>query len=168
MGNRVLTRWRHCVDRATIRLASPRPGAYLRETMSTTLGETRDHLPLRISRQGGRSAVVLSVEGEMDSFAAERFDRLIRRQERAGLRELSIDFSGASFVDAGTVGVLVAAARRAAVNDWRLGVQNARGLVRKVFEITQLQEMIDHWQSSAPSLATEREGTAGRGAIGCG
>lgn len=134
--------------------------------MPTAFSEGLRKPLMKISRHRASSAVVLSVEGELDAFWAEELDRLIRRQERTGLRDLCVDFSSASFVDAGTVGVLVAAARRAAGNGWRLRVQNARGLVRRVFDITNLEEMIDHWQTPAALAVPSNSGR--RGGMGMG
>jgi anti-sigma B factor antagonist len=99
-----------------------------------------------ISRRRSGDSVVLAVEGELDAYLVDELDRCMRVEERRGAKKLRIDFSRTTFVDAGTVGMLVRAARRAGRNSWRLRVENARGLVRKVFDITELESLIDYWQ----------------------
>lgn len=109
-----------------------------------------DVSPQAISMTVIRSGQTVHVHlaGELDAWSSASLDECIRRQEQTGVAEVRIDLGQLSFLDAAGVGTLVRAARRAGRDNWRLCVTNARGLVRRVVEITQLEAMIDHWQSS--------------------
>lgn len=96
----------------------------------------------------GKGSVRLLVGGEVDSSSSHVLERSIRRQELSGLTELIIDLDRTTFIDASGLRVLVRAACRAGRGGWRLRIENARGLVRRVFDITEMDAMIEHWQMS--------------------
>lgn len=102
---------------------------------------------LKINRSSAGAAVELAVEGELDTCSAGLPDSYLRKEELAGAPVIRIDLSRTRFVDAGGVRVLVEAVRRAGEGGWLLSVNNARGLVRKVFGLTQIDAMTEHWQS---------------------
>jgi anti-sigma B factor antagonist len=123
--------------------------------MASTDNNSRRHsdsphgnVPITITRSRAGKTVKLVVAGELDSTSAEVLDTCIRREELAGPTLIRVDLQHTSFMDAAGVRSLVAAARRAGAGSWRLRVVNARGMVRKVCDITQLDAMIDHWQTS--------------------
>ncbi|HEX2180541.1 MAG TPA: STAS domain-containing protein [Actinomycetota bacterium] len=123
--------------------------------MASSDNESRRHsdspygkVPITITRSRAGKTVKLVVAGELDSTSAAMLDRFIRREELAEPTLIRVDLQHTSFMDAAGVRSLVAAARRAGAGSWRLRVVNARGMVRKVCDITQLDAMIDHWQSS--------------------
>ncbi|HEX2053846.1 MAG TPA: STAS domain-containing protein [Actinomycetota bacterium] len=112
-------------------------------------GHGHPHQPAKITRRTTGRCVRLVVEGELDSFSAHILESAIRQEDKTlGVEEVCVDLEAASFIDAGCVGVLVAAARRANRAHWRLKVENGQGIVRRVLEITQLEAMISHWQST--------------------
>lgn len=104
---------------------------------------------MTITRVNSADIVALVVCGELDGVSARSLERCIRREELAGASDIRIDLQHTSFVDAGGIRILVEAARRAGAGGWRFRAVNPRGLVRKVFEITQVDDMIDHWQRDA-------------------
>lgn len=123
--------------------------------MASSDNEPRRHsdspngkVPITITRSRAGKAVKLVVAGELDSSSAEMLDHCILREELANPTLIRVDLQHTSFMDAAGVRSLVAAARRAGAGSWRLRVVNARGMVRKVCDITQLDAMIDHWQTS--------------------
>ena len=93
--------------------------------------------------------VELHLTGELDAWSSDKLDDYLRRNEEQGAAEIRIDLAGLAFIDAAGVGTLVAAARRAGTGGWRLSLANAHGLVARVIKLTQLEEMIDHWQDPA-------------------
>ena len=110
---------------------------------------------LTITRLNTAKSVSLVVSGEVDSLSAGSLEHCIRRDELWGATDIRIDLQHTSFMDACGIRTLVEAARRAGAGGWRLRVVNPRGIVRKVCEITQLNDMIDHWQRDegrVPSL----------------
>jgi anti-anti-sigma factor len=119
-----------------------RPG-----TRDPIAGWTEASPGLKIIRSSAGAAVELAVEGELDTCSAGALDSCLRREELAGAPAILVDLYRTRFIDAGGVRVLVEAARRAGEAEWTLTVINARGLVRKVFDLTQLDAMIEHWQT---------------------
>ena len=101
---------------------------------------------MTIRRLSLAKSVNLFVSGELDSVSARSLERCIKREELDGATDIRIDLQHTSFIDAGVIRILVEAARRAGAGGWRFRAVNPRGLVRKVFEITQLYDMIEHWQ----------------------
>lgn len=104
--------------------------------------------------------VDLHLTGELDAWSSDKLDDYLRRHEECGVSEIRIDLGGLAFIDAAGVGTLVSAARRAGSGGWRLSLANARGLVARVIKLTQLEEMIDHWQDPAgaePAVTESRK-----------
>ncbi len=100
------------------------------------------------------STVRLLVGGEVDFASAHVLERSIHREEMSGPAEVIIDLAQTAFLDAGGLKVLARAARRAGRGAWKLRVENTRGMVRRVFDITDMEAVIQHWQSTKP-VATE-------------
>lgn len=90
----------------------------------------------------------LELDGELDSYSADVLDRWLRKDEQDGCAELVVDLSGLSFVDSNGLAILVQGARRAGVGGWTFRVVNTQGTVRKIFEITQMDSVINYWGGS--------------------
>ena len=116
-------------------------GRHLQDT-----GATESDGRLTVTRLNTAKSVSLMVSGEVDSLSAGSLEKCIRRDELWGATDIRIDLQHTSFMDACGIRTLVEAARRAGAGGWHLRVVNPRGIVRKVCEITQLNDMIDHWQ----------------------
>jgi anti-sigma B factor antagonist len=100
--------------------------------------------PLDIERGGTTAHPVVTVRGEIDVATSPRLRTELSALLGRGATEITLDFSGVTFVDSSGLGVLVGALKRlrdgGGTDDARalriVGVQPA---VRKVFEITGLQ-----------------------------
>jgi anti-anti-sigma factor len=68
----------------------------------------------------------------------------MRRDESDG-SEL-VDLSKLTFIDSSGLRTLIDAARRANTGGWRLDVVNANGRVRQVFDITDMDSLIEYYQ----------------------
>ena len=104
---------------------------------------------ITISEAVSGRRVELHLAGDLDAWSSDKLDDYIRRHEEQGAAEIRIDLRRLVFIDAAGVGTLVGAARRAGAGGWRLSLANAQGLVARVIQLTQLEEMIDHWQKPA-------------------
>ncbi len=93
-------------------------------------------------------SVRLLLEGELDSYSCDALDRRLHYEEREGCAELVVDLCRLSFVDSNGLRVLVQAARRAGEGRWTFRVVNPQGTVRQVFDITQMDSVIDYWRDS--------------------
>lgn len=93
---------------------------------------------------GEGSAMVLSVTGELDVAARAQMDDALEKACAEPGEHLTVDVSGLSFMDASGLSLLVAAHNRL-VRDGRGGVvvKGASGIVRRVFEITELTSLLD-------------------------
>jgi anti-sigma B factor antagonist len=86
------------------------------------------------------SVQVVRLRGEFDISCAE--------QVRAELLEIAvssvvIDLSDLEFMDAAALSVLVAARREMRATGHRVRIRGAQGLPRRVFEITELDDLLD-------------------------
>ena len=99
--------------------------------------------PLQIERSGTPSHPTVTVRGEIDVATSPRLRTELSALVGRGATQITLDFSGVTFVDSSGLGVLVGALKRLrAGEDFDdakslriVGVQDA---VRKVFEITGL------------------------------
>lgn len=62
-----------------------------------------------------------------------------------------MDLSRLSFLDSSGLATLIEAAKRAGEGGWKMNVLNAGGAVKKIFEITQMQSLMEYYQRSGAS-----------------
>jgi anti-sigma B factor antagonist len=104
-------------------------------------------LGLRRKRTG--NSVRIELTGELDSYSSEAFDRSARREEQDGCEEIILDLKELTFVDSTGLRSLIEAARRAQAGGWTVSVVNARGKVRMVFDLTDMDSMLEYCQKTA-------------------
>ncbi|MDQ1429696.1 MAG: anti-sigma factor antagonist [Actinomycetota bacterium] len=100
--------------------------------------------PLHIERGGTATNPVVTVRGEIDVATSPRLRTELGALLGRGATEITLDFSGVTFVDSSGLGVLVGALKR--LRDGQdsdeagsLRIVGAQDAVRKVFEITGLE-----------------------------
>lgn len=96
-------------------------------------------LIIAVHRRSGH--VLVTVSGEIDIAAAARLRDRLAGPVGVG-RQVIVDLSQVSFIDAAGAGVLAGAAARAAARGGRLQLAAARGQVRRVLELTGLDRNI--------------------------
>jgi anti-sigma B factor antagonist len=102
----------------------------------------------------GPETVVVAAAGELDIYTAPAF-----REEIAGALEsdevtvLVIDLTRSSFVDSSALGVLIGALRRIREHDGHVRIAIPVAPVRKVFEITSLDQVFELYPSREAALA---------------
>ncbi len=89
------------------------------------------------------STHVVVVSGEIDIFTAPEFKSVIGEALDGGRDVVVVDLTGATFIDSSSLGVLISAHRRLSQRGGRLVVATDVPAVRKTFEITGLDAVLD-------------------------
>jgi anti-anti-sigma factor len=88
-------------------------------------------------------AALVSLSGDLDLSTAKRAEQEIEAAERAAPATLVVDLRGLTFMDSTGLRVVVSAAKRAGRANRRLVIIQGPAAVRRVFEITRLDERLD-------------------------
>lgn len=88
-------------------------------------------------------AVHVTLSGDLDLSTAKRAEQAIEDAERVGPKTVVIDLRGLSFMDSTGLRVLVSADKRARRSNRRTVIVQGPSAVRRVFEITRLDERLD-------------------------
>ena len=89
------------------------------------------------------ATVHLVLEGELDLASVPTFEDELRRAEADAPKTLVIDLAGLRFMDSSGLRALVMADERARKQSRRLAIVPGPPPVRRVFEITKLDERLD-------------------------
>jgi anti-anti-sigma factor len=87
--------------------------------------------------------VHLTLTGEFDLAGVQQFQDAIAKAEADHPKTLVIDMSSLSFMDSSGLRALVMADERARAAERRLAIVPGPPQVRRVFEITQLEQRLD-------------------------
>ena len=85
----------------------------------------------------------VALSGEFDLAGIERFRDLIQKVEKAAPAVIAVDLSGLEFIDSSGLRALVMADDRARPAGRRLVIVPGPPHVRRVFEITQLEQRLE-------------------------
>ena len=107
--------------------------------MADLLIETRD--------EDGLPVVALS--GEFDLAGVQAFETELKKLESDAADVLLVDLSGLDFMDSSGLRALVMADQRATKSGRRLAIVPGPPSVRRVFEITQLDDRLDLVESAS-------------------
>ena len=86
-------------------------------------------------------AYVISLTGEVDLYTAPEFKQQLLEVIGQGGKEVVVDFSGTTFIDSTTLGVLVGGVKRLRTNDGQLSLVCSDRNITKIFEITGLDKV---------------------------
>lgn len=111
---------------------------------------------LVIRRIESDSSVRFALGGDLDAYSAHMLEMWIRDEDRGDSSDMVIDLGRLSFIDSSGLRTLVSAARRSAERGRRFRVINARGTVRSIFDLTQMDSVIEFWQNAQPSPGTNQ------------
>ena len=95
------------------------------------------------TRREGDDSVVLALAGDFDLAAIDKFETSLRRVEAESPHSIVIDLSKLEFMDSSGLRALVVADRRAHSAQRRLAIVPGPPTVRRVFEITQLDQELE-------------------------
>src|SRR4051794_9187429 len=93
------------------------------------------------TEQVGDGAYVVALTGEVDLYTAPEFKQQLLDVIGQGAREVIVDFSGTTFIDSTTLGVLVGGVKRLRTNDGQLSLVCSDRNITKIFEITGLDRV---------------------------
>jgi anti-sigma B factor antagonist len=88
-------------------------------------------------------AAHVTLSGDLDLSTAKRAEQAIEDAENAGHKTVVIDLRGLSFMDSTGLRVIVSADKRARRSNRRAVIIQGPAAVRRVFEITRLDERLD-------------------------
>ena len=120
-----------------------------------------DEQGLVITVRRGRGHVLVTVSGEIDIVTAGQLRGRLAGPAGGG-RQVIVDFSRVSFIDAAGVGVLADAAARAAARGGSLQLAAAGRQVRRVLAVTGLDRSITLAATVAEARASLRSGPDSR------
>ncbi len=103
------------------------------------------------------STHVVAVTGEVDIFTAPEFKSVISDAIDSGRETVVVDLTGATFIDSSSLGVLISAHRRLTQREGHLVVATDVPAVRKTFQITGLDSVLDVVASRDEALRLNRD-----------
>jgi anti-sigma B factor antagonist len=109
-------------------------------------------MQLAISSEQQGEIAILAVAGEIDLWTAEEFRQSLRRTQATNERVV-VDLSDVPFVDSSGLGVLVGGLKRARDVDGSLHLVVTSPAVRRVFTLTNLDQVIPLHESVADAVA---------------
>ena len=98
---------------------------------------------LRIESREAGGVTYVTLGGEFDLAGVEQFDSAIGKLEANAPQTLVIDLSELEFMDSSGLRALVMADQRARQRERRLAIVPGPPSVRRVFEITRLDDRLD-------------------------
>lgn len=96
---------------------------------------------LQVDVSGPVETPLVVVEGELDVATSPRFRRRLDDAVDAGARDVRVDLSSVGFMDSSGLGALMAVHHRLRDCDGRITITGAAPPVRKILEITALDEV---------------------------
>ena len=96
---------------------------------------------------------VIAVRGQADLHTAPELRTAITKTTDAGADRLVIDLSETTFIDSMTLGVLLGALKRLATTNGRLAIACPNRNLRRIFEITSLDEVLVLADSRTDAIA---------------
>jgi anti-sigma B factor antagonist len=99
------------------------------------------------------STYVIALAGEVDLYTAPEFKEQLLEVIAEGGKDVVVDFSGTTFIDSTTLGVLVGGVKRLRAQDGRLSLVCSDRNIRKIFEITGLDRVFTIYPTRDEALA---------------
>ena len=91
---------------------------------------------------------VIAVSGELDLYTVTPLQEVLSSSVAQGAVQIALDLSGVGFMDSSSLGVLVAALKRAREREGTIALVGVRGSPAKVLALTGLDEVF----AMAPTL----------------
>jgi anti-sigma B factor antagonist len=102
---------------------------------------------------------VISLAGEVDLYTAPEFKQQLLEVIGEGAKDVIVDFSGTTFIDSTTLGVLVGGVKRLRSSDGQLSLVCSDRNITKIFEITGLDRVFSIYPTRDEAVA--KVGAAG-------
>ena len=105
------------------------------------------------TEQLGDDAYVISLGGEVDLYTAPEFKQQLLEVIGQGGKQVIVDFSGTTFIDSTTLGVLVGGVKRLRTNEGQLSLVCSDRNITKIFEITGLDRVFTIYPTREEAVA---------------
>ena len=105
-------------------------------------------------------AYLIALAGEVDLYTAPEFKQQLLEVVGQGGKDVVVDFSGTTFIDSTTLGVLVGGVKRLRQNGGQLALVSTDRNITKIFEITGLNKVFPIYDSrdeAVGSIAQESQ-----------
>jgi anti-sigma B factor antagonist len=99
------------------------------------------------------STYVIALSGEVDLYTAPEVKQQLLEVIGDGGKDVVVDFSGTTFIDSTTLGVLVGGVKRLRGQDGRLSLVCSDRNITKIFEITGLDRVFTIYPTRDEALA---------------
>ena len=99
------------------------------------------------------NAYVIALAGEVDLYTAPEFKQQLLEVIEQGAKDVVVDFSGTTFIDSTTLGVLVGGVKRLRTNDGQLSLVCSDRNITKIFEITGLDRVFTIYANREEALS---------------
>ncbi len=96
---------------------------------------------MKISKQQNGSALVIALEGRLDTTTAPDLEKELRTSLE-GVEDLTVDLAGLEYISSAGLRVLLTA-KRLMNGQGKLTVKNANEIVREVFEVTGFYDILN-------------------------
>src|ERR671931_1334111 len=100
----------------------------------------------------GHARHVISLTGEVDLYTAPELKEQLLELIANGARDVIVDFTGTTFIDSTTLGVLVGGVKRLRPKGGRLAIVCSDRNITKIFEITGLDRVFTIYPTRAEAL----------------
>jgi anti-sigma B factor antagonist len=100
---------------------------------------------------------VIEPQGEVDLASAPEFKAALDAATDAGARYVLLDFEDVAFIDSTGIGLLLSAQRKLKARDGKLIVVCNDPVIRRVFEITGLTDVLNVTPSRREALLAAQE-----------
>ena len=105
------------------------------------------------TEQLGDNSYVIALAGEVDLYTAPEFKQQLLDVIAKGAKEVVVDFSGTTFIDSTTLGVLVGGVKRLRTNEGQLSLVCSDRNITKIFEITGLDRVFTIYESREEAVS---------------
>ena len=96
---------------------------------------------------------LLRARGELDLYAAPELKRRLASAIDGGKTRVVVDLTDASFLDSTALGVLLGALKRLRVRDGALAVASEEPTIRRILEVTGMNQVLDLHKTADDALA---------------
>ena len=86
--------------------------------------------------------VTLAITGRLDTTTAPNLESVVRELSN-DTKELVFDMSGVEYISSAGIRVLLGAYKKMSINQGTMRIEKANDMVREVFEMTGLSEMLE-------------------------
>lgn len=121
-------------------------------TESARMLETRQDFRVDVAQEGGVSVVCVS--GDVDLHSAPDLRVRLAALADAKVDHVVLDLSDATFLDSMALGVILAAKKRQTAAQGRFDMVVASRDIRRIFEITMLDQVVDIHQTRADAIGS--------------